>query len=449
MPSQSRARSLESLYISPQSAVALNVGKGTLLAAWSHNNCGIQHTSDGGLVITGHQCWEVPTVNMTAWPVPASGIAMHLTSVRYLSERSFAGYGPVHHVRRMEIIQNKITNIRQRAFFGFSNVTFLNLADNPIKFLSGESFVGLDSLKVLVLFRTWLHEFSTVVAAVSPHVLPSLEILNLGGTQIWRIEEHDLAPLANSSLKHLQINLCDMLTFMHPRALKPLKALEGFYFRDNLNMPLDNILDVITNITQETFRVIDVTQPLSKRATYTILEAVSRTTAEIVIFIRLTDATLTKEFFPLMPRVKCIVLESGKIRDFKPKAVANLPNLEEISFVRNQFLGIPSGILEPRLKVLDLSGYDRGFIQLDVPDYVFDKMSNLKELYLRYKALPSLTEFTFWGLDSLENLDLRKCSIDSLPERVFKHLNRLKHIDLSENPIFRPDSSVNIRAFTG
>lgn len=449
MPSQSRARTLESLYISPQSAVGLNIGKGTLLAAWSHNNCGIQHTSDGGLLITGHQCWEVPTVNMTTWPVPASGIALHLTSVRYLSERSFAGYGPVHHVRQMEILQNKITNIRQRAFFGFSNVTFLNLADNPIKFLSGESFVGLDSLKVLVLFRTWLHEFSTVVAAVSPHVLPSLEILNLGGTQIWRIEEHDLAPMANSSLKHLQINLCDMLTYMHPRALKPLKFLEGFYFRDNLNMPLNNILDVITNITQETFRVIDVTQPLSKRATYTILEAVSRTTAEIVIFIRLTDATLTKEFFPLMPRVKCIVLESGKIRDFKPKAVANLPNLEEISFVRNQFLGIPSGILEPRLKVLDLSGYDRGFIQLDVPDYVFDKMSNLKELYLRYKALPSLTEFTFWGLESLENLDLRKCSIDSLPEGVFKHLKKLKHIDLSENPIFQPDSAVNIGAFNG
>lgn len=449
MPSQSRARTLDSLYISPQYAVALTVGTGKLLKAWSHNNCGIQHSSDGGLLITGHQCWEVPTVNMTSWPVPASGIALHLTSVRYLSERSFAGYGPVHHVRRMEILQNKITNIRRRAFIHFSNVTFLSLADNPIKFISGESFLGMDNLKVLLLFRTWLHEFSTVVSAISPHVLPRLEILNLGGTQIWRIEEHDLAPMANSSLKHLQINLCDTLTFMHPHALKPLKHLKGFYFRDNLNMQLDNIVDVITNITQETFRVIDVSQPVSKTATYTILEAVSRTKAEIVIFIRLTDATLTKEFFPLMPRVKCIVLESGKIRDFKPNAVANLPNLEEISFVRNQFLGIPSGILEPRLKVLDLSGYDRGFIQLDVPDYVFDKMSNLRELYLRYKALPSLTEFTFWGLDSLENLDLRKCSIDSLPDGVFKHLKKLKHLDLSENPIFRPDSSVNMRAFHG
>lgn len=449
MPSHSRVRTLDSLYISPQFAVALTIGRGKLLSAWSRNNCGLQHTSDGGLVITGHQCHDVPTVDMSSWPVPASGIAMYLTSVRYLSERSFAGYGPVHHVHRLEILQNKITNIRRRSFVGFSNVTFLSLADNPIKFLSGEAFVGLDSLKVLVLFRTWLHEFSTVVAAVSPHVLPSLEILNLGGTQIWRIEEHDLVPMENSSLKHLQINLCDMLTFMHPHALKPLKHLEGFYFRDNLNMPLDNIIDVITNITQETFRVIDVSQPVSKTATYTILQAVSRTTAEIVIFIRLTDATLTKDFFPLMPRVKCIVLESGKIRDFKPKAVANLPNLEEISFVRNQFLGIPSGILEPRLKVLDLSGYDRGFIQLDVPDYVFDKMSNLRELYLRYKALPSLTEYTFWGLVNLENLDLKKCSIDSLPEGVFKHLIKLKHIDLSRNPIFRPGSSVNMRAFQG
>ncbi|XP_065307840.1 toll-like receptor 2 [Dermacentor albipictus] len=449
MPSHSRARTLDSLYISPQYAVALTVGTGKLLAAWSRSNCGIQHTSDGGLLITGHQCYEVPTVDMSTWPVPASGIAMHLTSVRYLSERSFAGYGPAHHVRRLEMLQNKITNIRRRSFVGFSNVTFLNLADNPIKFLSGESFVGLDSLKVLILFRTWLHEFSTVVAAISPHVLPSLEILNLGGTQIWRIEEHDLVPMENSSLKHLQINLCDTLAFMHPHALKPLKHLEGFYFRDNLNMQLDNIVDVITNITQETFRVIDVSQPVSKTATYTILESVSSTTAEIVIFIRLTDATLTKDFFPLMPRVKCIVLESGKIRDFKPKAVANLPNLEEISFVRNQFLGIPSGILEPRLKVLDLSGYDRGFIQLDVPDYVFDKMSNLRELYLRYKALPSLTEFTFWGLVSLENLDLKKCSIDSLPEGVFKHLRKLKHINLSRNPIFRPGSSVNMRAFQG
>lgn len=449
MPSHSRVRTLDSLYISPQFAVALTVGRGKLLAAWFRNNCGLQHTSDGGLVITGHQCYDVPTVDMSSWAVPASGIAMYLTSVRYLSERSFAGYGPVHHVHRLEILQNKITNIRRRSFVGFSNVTFLSLADNPIKFLSGEAFVGLDSLKVLVLFRTWLHEFSTVVAAVSPHVLPSLEILNLGGTQIWRIEEYDLVPMENSSLKHLQINLCDMLTFMHPHALKPLKHLEGFYFRDNLNMPLDNIIDVITNITQETFRVIDVSQPVSKTATYTILQAVSRTTAEIVIFIRLTDATLTKDFFPLMPRVKCIVLESGKIRDFKPKAVANLPNLEEISFVRNQFLGIPSGILEPRLKVLDLSGYDRGFIQLDVPDYVFGKMSNLRELYLRYKALPSLTEYTFWGLVSLENLDLKKCSIDSLPEGVFKHLIKLKHIDLSRNPIFRPGSSVNMRAFQG
>ncbi|KAH7967906.1 hypothetical protein HPB52_003821 [Rhipicephalus sanguineus] len=333
MPSHSRVRTLDSLYISPQFAVALTVGRGKLLAAWFRNNCGLQHTSDGGLVITGHQCYDVPTVDMSSWAVPASGIAMYLT----------------------------------------------------------------------------------------PHVLPSLEILNLGGTQIWRIEEYDLVPMENSSLKHLQINLCDMLTFMHPHALKPLKHLEGFYFRDNLNMPLDNIIDVITNITQETFRVIDVSQPVSKTATYTILQAVSRTTAEIVIFIRLTDATLTKDFFPLMPRVKCIVLESGKIRDFKPKAVANLPNLEEISFVRNQFLGIPSGILEPRLKVLDLSGYDRGFIQLDVPDYVFGKMSNLRELYLRYKALPSLTEYTFWGLyfnrDALRSFD--RLHILDLSENVF------------------------------
>lgn len=449
LPSHSRVRTLDSLYIAPQFTVALTVGRGKLLAAWSRDNCGLQHTSDGGLVITGHQCYDVPTVDMSSWSVPASGIAMYLTSVRYLSERSFAGYGPVHHVHRLEILQNKITNIRRRSFMGFSNVTFLSLADNPIKFLSGEAFIGLDSLKVLVLFRTWLHEFSTIVAAVSPHVLPGLEILNLGGTQIWRIEENDLVPMENSSLKHLQINLCDMLTFMHPHALKPLKNLEGLYFRDNLNMPLDNIIDVITNISQQTFRVIDVSQPVSKNATYTIFEAVSRTTAEVVIFIRLQDATLTKDFFPFMPRVKCIVLESGKIRDLKPKAVANMPNLEEISFVRNQFLGIPPGILEPRLKVLDLSGYDRGFIQLDVPDYVFDKMSNLRELYMRYKALPSLTEFTFWGLVSLENLDLKKCSIDSLPEGVFKHLTKLKHIDLSRNPIFRPGSSVNMRAFQG
>lgn len=449
MPSESLARKLESVYVHPQAAVALRVGSGTLLRSWFLNNCTVQHFSDGGLVVTGHNCENVPKANMTTWSAPATGIGVYHTSVKYITQNTFAGYTPKSQVEVIEIIQNKISTVKSLSFVGFLNVTFLSLSDNPIKFVSTDSFVGLTSLKTLVLFRTRLHEFYTIISSIHPTVLPSLEILNLGNTAIYRIEENDLAPMVNSSLKHLQLHLCDSLAYIHPRALRHLTKLEGFYLRDNLNMEVENIVDVISNITQKTFRAIDVTQPVYKTVPYTIFEAVSHTTAEVVIFNRMTDYIVTKDSFPIMNRIRCIVLESGKIREFKPRAFENLPNLEEISFIRNLFLGVPPGMQEPRLKFLDLSGYDRGFVQLDLPDYVFSKMVNLRELYFRFKALPSLTEFTFWGLKKLENLDMRKCSIDSLPEGVFQHLTNLKHLDLSENGIFKLDATSTPNVFEG
>ncbi|KAM7291200.1 toll-like receptor 2 [Ixodes scapularis] len=448
--SHSKTRNLDSVYMNPQSSVALRVGAaGTLLSSWILNDCNIQHFSDGGLLVTGHKCEDIPIVNMTSWPVPATEIALYHTSVTSLQPNAYHAYGPISQVTKLEIIQNKIYAIKPHAFNGFPNVTFLSLSDNPIKFLSSESFRGLDSLKVLVLFRTRLHEFSTVIASVNPGVLPKLEILNLGNTALHRIDEHDLVPMENSSLKHIQFHLCDNLAYIHPQALKPLKHLEGFYLRDNLNMKVENIIDVISNITQETFRIIDVSQPVYKAVPYRILESVARTAAEVIIFIRMTDYTVTKDSFPPMNRVKCLVLESGKIREFKANALQNLPNLEEVSFRRNLFLGVPPGLLAPRIKFLDLSGYDRGFVQLDLPDYVFSKMVNLREMYLRYKALPSLTEFTFWGLKNLETLDMKQCSIDSLPQGVFHHLTNLKHLDLSDNPVFRIGSTFSPHIFQG
>ncbi|EEC05722.1 toll, putative [Ixodes scapularis] len=401
--SHSKTRNLDSVYMNPQSSVALRVGAaGTLLSSWILNDCNIQHFSDGGLLVTGHKCEDIPIVNMTSWPVPATEIALYHTSVTSLQPNAYHAYGPISQVTKLEIIQNKIYAIKPHAFNGFPNVTFLSLSDNPIKFLSSESFRGLDSLKVLVLFRTRLHEFSTVIASVNPGVLPKLEILNLGNTALHRIDEHDLVPMENSSLKHIQFHLCDNLAYIHPQALKPLKHLEGFYLRDNLNMKVENIIDVISNITQETFRIIDVSQPVYKAVPYRILESVARTAAEVIIFIRMTDYTVTKDSFPPMNRVKCLVLESGKIREFKANALQNLPNLEEVSFRRNLFLGVPPGLLAPRIKFLDLSGYDRGFVQLDLPDYVFSKMVNLREIAYIYDAFVSYSNSdTQWVISRL------------------------------------------------
>lgn len=437
MPSRSWIHRLDGVYIPPQYTVSLTMGIGTPLFTRVISNCSVSHYGDGALVIVGHKCTEVPEVNTAILGGPPLAIALYHSSIGYLAERAFASYSPTDHITVVEVIQNKITSVHPRAFDGLSNVTFLSLTDNPIRYLYRESFCGLKNLKELVLFRTRITEISAVIHSIVPKVLPKLEILNLGSTPIWTIKQNDFAPLMNSSLKHVQLHLCDNLTYVHPMAFSHLKHLEGVYFRDNINMSLQNLEDVISNITQETFQIIDISQSdVYKGIPYNILRAVARTTAEVVILARSTQGVVSKKDFPLLNKVKYLVMPATKIKVFRPNAFDNLPNLEGLAFDRNQFPDVPLGVLMPRLRVLDLSGYDRGFIQLDLGEGVFAKMSNLKELLIRYRALPSFTENTFQGLKSLEYLSLKKCSIDSLPQGVFRPLKNLRHLDLSENPVF-------------
>ncbi|XP_064483261.1 toll-like receptor 2 [Ornithodoros turicata] len=437
MPSRNWVHRVDEIYLPPQYTVTLSMGVGPALSTRLITNCSVSHHGDGGLVISGHKCTRVPKVNTNILGGPPLAIAVYHTSITYLTPRSFTSYSPTEHITKVEIIQNKITTVESHAFQDLSNVTFLSLTDNPIRFLYSESFAGLVNLKELILFRTRITEIASIIRAIVPRFVPNLEILNLGSTPIWRITETDFAPLANSTIKHVQLHLCDNLTYVHPKAFRYFKYLEGVYFRDNLNMSQQNLQDAISNITQETFKIIDISQTeFYKGMPYDVLRAVAQTSAEVVIITRSTRGVISKKDFPLMSKVKYLLMPATKIKVFRPDAFDNLPNLEGLAFDRNQFPVVPLGVLIPRLKVLDLSGYDRGLIQLDLGEGILGKMTNLRELLMRYRALPSFTANTFRGLKKLEYLNIKKCSIDSLPEGVFSPLKSLRYLDLSENPIF-------------
>ncbi|OQR79002.1 toll receptor 13-like [Tropilaelaps mercedesae] len=393
-------------------------------------NCTINRYSKSQAGISGYGCRDIPPLEKH-WDV--SQLFVHHTGVRTIRPGVFMGCC----IRKLELSQNKITIIKPNSFLGLDSVEFLGLNENPISHIRVGAFRGLWRLRRLVLFHTRIQYWSSIVPAVAE--LPRLQLLDLGFTLISKIDEADLEPLRNSTLAYVSLCNCASLSSIHPKALTHLRNLVGLYLKSNVNLVRNRksyteFLYMIGNLTQPSFRVIDVSRLTQHGNPREILKKIAQTGTQVLLLSQ-SLREISINTFPVMPNITSLVIPLAKM-PIENGGLATLPNLREIVFTQSFIPDFPVGMALPQLEYVDISGFDRNPQALEFPEQIFRNMSRLRELSVRYRAIPDLVPNTFEGLVALEHLDMAYCHISYLPAGVFEPLISLTYLDLTANTIF-------------
>ena len=108
----------------------------------------------------------------------------------------------------------------------------------------------------------------------------------------------------------------------------------------------------------------------------------------------------------------------------------NFPNLIEISINKVKSIG----------NVFDNCGEVRNIkiitsVFKEIPENLFSKNLNLREIVLFHNKITTLSEKTFTGLKELKTINLGTNEITMLPPHIFKSLPNLEHLILTDNKI--------------
>uniref|UniRef100_A0A8C5FJ55 Slit homolog 3 (Drosophila) n=1 Tax=Gadus morhua TaxID=8049 RepID=A0A8C5FJ55_GADMO len=308
-------------------------------------------------------------------------------------------YKKLPNLKKINLSNNKLRDIREGAFDGAVGVLELLLTGNKLTGLQGRMFRGLTGLKTMMLRS---NQISCIDNATFTG-LSSVRLLSLYDNQI-----SSLAPGAFSSLHSLStINLlsnpyvCDChlgwlgqwlkktrVVSGNPRCQKPafLKEIpiqdvaapdftcDGL--EDNICLPSSRCPDVCT--------CADGVVRCSNRALRTLPRDIPKDTTELYL--------------------------EGNMLTSVPRELTSLK----------------------QLSLVDLSNNS---ISTVVP-FTFANMTQLATLILSYNQIRCIPVQAFDGLTSLRLLTLHGNDLSTIPEGAFSHLTSLSHLALGANPLY-------------
>uniref|UniRef100_A0A669DBV8 Slit homolog 3 (Drosophila) n=1 Tax=Oreochromis niloticus TaxID=8128 RepID=A0A669DBV8_ORENI len=301
-------------------------------------------------------------------------------------------------LRKINLSNNKLKDIREGAFDGAGGVLELLLTGNKLTALQGRVFRGLSGLKTLMLRSNQISciDNSTFTG------LSSVRLLSLYDNRISSIAPGSFSTLHSLSTINLLSNpyVCDChLAWLgqwlkktrvvsgNPRCQKPafLKEIpiqdvatpdftcDGA--EDNGCLPASGCPDVCT--------CSDGVVRCSNRGLHSLPKGIPKDTTELYL--------------------------EGNMLTSVPKELANLKQLSLVDLSNNSI-----SALAP---------------------YTFNNMTQLATLILSYNQIRCIPVHAFDGLKSLR-LTLHGNDLSTIPEGAFNHLSSLSHLALGANPLY-------------
>ncbi|KAI7805148.1 hypothetical protein IRJ41_000318 [Triplophysa rosa] len=332
--------------------------------------------------------------------IPVSTTEIRLNSNEITSIEATGVFKTLSHLKKINLSNNKISEIEDGAFEGASSVNELHLTANQLDSVHSGIFRGLDGLRMLMLRNnriscihnnsfTGLHNvrllslYDNTLTIISPgafDTLQSLSTLNL------------LANPFNCNCKMAWLSgwlRSRKIVTGNPRCQQPAFLKE---------IPLQDVAlpDFRCEEGQEES---SCTPPIQCPSDCTCLETVIRCSNKHL-------SVLPKG----IPRNVTELYLDGNLFSIVPQELSTFKNLQLVDLSNNKISSLTSSS--------------------------FANMSQLTTLILSYNALRCIPTLAFAGLRSLRLLSLHGNDISELPDGIFNDATSLSHLAIGANPLY-------------
>ena len=299
---------------------------------------------------------------------------------------------------------SKLGSIDGRAFAGVaSTLRVLKLPDNKLKYISSQTFEGLQQLEVLDISRNRLRKLSSLCQVT----LPLLQRLSLKDNRLSSAGNHCFGGMSSLRILDLSKN------------------------------KIKKLMSLFLSGVQQTLVILDLSEN--------------------------QITTIPRRLFHGMSSLKELRLSSNRLMTIDSLCRLHMPRLYSLKLSDNQIAAIPQNCWRmadgnaalPRLALLSItknylqdisSVCSAGFHSIrslvlggneirQLPADCFANMSQLRYLNLRGNSIADF--YTTHGLERtrLVYLDISHNYITSLPPNVTKHLPALKHLSVTGNKL--------------
>uniref|UniRef100_A0A673GUK5 Slit homolog 1 protein-like n=1 Tax=Sinocyclocheilus rhinocerous TaxID=307959 RepID=A0A673GUK5_9TELE len=306
------------------------------------------------------------------------------------------------HLKKINLSNNKITEIEDGAFDGASSVVELHLTANHLVSVRGGMFRGMDGLRMLMLRNNRIR----CIHNSSFSGLQNVRLLSLYDNQLTTIMPGAFHTLPNLSTLNLLANPfnCDCRLSWLGEWLRSRQIVTGNPRCQNpaflREIPLQ-----------------DVAKPDF-----------------------LCDKGLVEDDVSCVPKPVCpeqctcldtVVRCSNKHLLALPRGVPR--NVTELYLDGNLFVAVPKELSAfKQLQLVDLSNNKISSLS----NSSFANMTQLTTLILSYNALSCIPALVFGGLSSLRLLSLHGNNISELHQGVFRDAASLSHLAIGANPLY-------------
>ncbi|XP_053487014.1 slit homolog 3 protein [Ictalurus furcatus] len=304
------------------------------------------------------------------------------------------------HLRKINLSNNKLREIREGVFDGAGGILELLLTGNKLQSVQGRMFRGLSGLKTLMLRSNQI----TCVDNTTFTGLSSVRLLSLYDNRISTIVPGAFSTLHSLSTINLLSNpyVCDCHLAWLGQWLKKTRVVSG-----NPRCQKPAFLKEIP--------IQDVATP-----DFTC------------------DGIEENVCLPSVPRCPDPCTCSDTVVRCSNRGLRSLPkgipkDTTELYLEGNLLTSVPKEL--SNLKQLLLVDLSNNSVSSLTP-FIFSNMTQLSTLILSYNQIRCVPVHAFDGLRSLRLLTLHGNDLSTIPEGAFNHLTSLSHLALGANPLY-------------
>lgn len=331
-----------------------------------------------------------------------TGLTVLKLSFNLIGELASGVFGRLSRLERLELAENRIDQVENRAFSTLANLKMLNLSSNKSINLAQDTFVDLNNLEELDLsycaIKTMNH--------VNLDRLNNLKKIHLQSNEIDSLASDLFRGLSNVQLINLSYNRlskvdCDVFT----ASLTSLTKLN--LTGNDLTHVENNSFSHLTNLTELSLNCQKINPSLK------LIENMNKLVNLEMSFSNIID--LTWELFEKFTQLRSLNLVGNLIGSLGANMFSTLSNLLDLSLSKNQ------------IEYVD--------------QRAFQGLANLTELYLSVNKISHIPNRTFHGLRNLQKLTLHTNQIESLAFLNDESLANLKYLRLDGNRLENIEST--------
>ncbi|XP_028833414.1 toll-like receptor 3 isoform X2 [Denticeps clupeoides] len=258
----------------------------------------------------------------------------------------------------------------------------------------------------------WLDVSKNALTSVKLGTRPQLQnlvSLSFSGNALESILMDDLLYLSSSSLEVLKLSSLPNLKKIEPGCFKPIQGIKVLIMDDSkLSPQLTSLLcEELSGTAVQNLSLRNTGQVSLSTKTFEGLNATKLRT------LNLADNKISQiedGSFQWTPQLEALSLEGNNIKHLRQGTFTRLSNLRWLSLCHAlvKTHTAPSPVID---------------------DFVFEPLSRLEDLCMRYTAMRGITAFTFSGLVSLKSLDL------SWSSTGIKNINNQTFASLAGSPL--------------